>query len=183
MSSLTDLLVASDLLATTAVAFMALYYARCQVRIHRSRVKSEQRDRCLQRKYDLFDRRWEIYIGVRDFLTAMSSSSHESLAAVEVDKMLASRPSPPRMNKTVLILQEAQQDLWSLMPKAHFLFDRDVNQYLEELNTHCLALLAMERKLATTPSGRYPDAWMEETAWFEKQYTIAKQKFENYLRL
>ena len=79
MGSLPVLLVAIDLLATTAVAFVALYYARCQVQIHRNRVKPEQHDRRLQRQYDLFDRRWEIYAGVRDFLTGVSSSRYESL--------------------------------------------------------------------------------------------------------
>ena len=87
------------------------------------------------------------------------------------------------MDKGVLILQQVQQDLRSLMPKAHFLFERDVNEYLEELNTHCLELLAMERKQAITIGAQLPEAWHHESEWFEKQYTIAKQKFENYLRL
>ena len=92
-------------------------------------------------------------------------------------------PSPPKMDKKVLILQQAQQDLWSLMPKAHFLFERDVNEYLKELHTHCSALLAMELKQATTPTGQYPEAWNDEMEWFRKQDTIVKHKFEAYLRL
>ena len=69
------------------------------------------------------------------------------------------------------------------MTKAHFLFGRDVNEYLEELNTHCLALLAIEREQATTVGARLPEAWRDELKWFDEQGTTAKQRFEGYLRL
>ena len=55
-----DLVVAiADAVMTTVIAVIALYYAHLQAKIHRGRVNSEERDRRVQRQYELFERRWK----------------------------------------------------------------------------------------------------------------------------
>lgn len=169
----------SDLIVPAVTAFVAVVTAFVAVLT----LYHTLNDRRLRWQYDLFDRRWEIYAGVRDFLHGVSTSRAGSIAGLKAAEVLASDPSSPRGYESVLTLELAHQDLLRLMTKAHFLFERDVNEYLEELNTHCLALLEMERKQATTVGARLPDAWRGELKWFDEQGTTAKQKFEGYLRL
>lgn len=199
---LTDFFQMLAALSTAVLAAVALYFTykqgetrRLQAEIHRWRVGSEERDRRLQRTHDLFDRRWEIYAGVLDFLFGMSSSRGVSPAGVKVvAERLERNPSLKRVDRQdrhvqILILEQAQMDLLPLMPKAYFLFKRDATEYLSELNRHGNALIVIERKQTT--GGVLPNeqrdaqnkVWRDEMQWFSEQDTIARQKFEDYLRL
>ena len=72
MMKLSDLAPIADLVVAAVLGGIAVYIAYQQWRTNQGRVESEQRDRDLKRKDDLFDRRWEIYVGVGKFLDAMS---------------------------------------------------------------------------------------------------------------
>ena len=89
------------------------------------------------------------------------------------------------MSIQVLAKVLAQQNFRPLMVEAHFLFEQDVNGYLEELNNHCNALIAIERKrgAGSDPEAKLPLEWIDETQWFDQQDPIVKHKFEEYLRL
>ena len=84
----------------------------------------------------------------------------------------------------VLTLLLAQQSLHALMVEAHFLFKRDLNEYLEELNKHCTTVLLEIEGTHPTPIPSATPSWPEVSEWFSKQDPIVvKQKFESYLRL
>ena len=97
---------------------ITVYIAYQQWRTHRSRVASEERDRFLKRKDDLFDRRWKIYLGVGDFLDAMAPGT------------MATSPAAQQVQEgdVLAIGERALADLKRLMWLARFLFDRDVNE-------------------------------------------------------
>ena len=167
---------------------IALFFAGLQLVIHQSRTHSEERDRYLKRQYDLFERRWKIYVAVREFLDAMSPTRAISVAGVQAAEMFKTDPelrlargTIKTMSVNALTILMAQQSLCALMVEAHCLFEADVNGYLEELNKRCNVLLEIESKQATTPSAT-PSS-LEVSDWFSKQDPIVKQKLESYLRL
>ena len=175
--------------ATTVLAAFGVYYAHCQVRIHRDRVSSEQRDRDLKRKDDLYDRRWKIYAGVREFLDAMSPTTRASTVAgvkaaetYKTDHMRRMRERVgSKTSETTLTLVLAQRSLRALIVEAHFLFGEDVNGYLKELNERCNGLLDIQHR----QDARLPniESGVEVSDWFSKQDSTIKQKFGRYLRL
>ena len=167
-----------------------MYVALQQWRTHQRRVAAEQRDRCLQRQYDLFDRRWKIYAGTREFLDAMSPMTRASTVAgkraAEMYKTEEVRRLRERvgfkMSETTLTLRLAQQSLRALMVEAHFLFGEDVNGYLEELNERCNRLQEFQHR---QDDPRLPniESGVEVSDWFSEQDDYIRQKFEPYLRL
>ena len=78
-----DLAPIADLVLAAVLGGIALYIAYQQWRTHQSRVASEERDRFLKRKDDLFDRRWKIYLGVGDFLDAMAPGTMAASPAAQ----------------------------------------------------------------------------------------------------
>ena len=87
------------------------------------------------------------------------------------------------LSMMVLAKVLAHKNFRPLMVEAHFLFGQDVNEYLEELNNHCNALIEIERKRELAPEQDTPLEQVGETMWFIEQDPIVKQKFEGYLRL
>ena len=164
----------NDLMLTGVLGGIALYIAYQQWRTNQGRVESEQRDRDLKRKYDLFDRRWEIFVGVGAFLDAMSLlTMARSVAAQQVPQ------------KDDFEIQElAWKNLTRLMMTAQFLFERDVYEYLEELNTRCWTLLKMKRR-CLDHDDVLPTQGVDESDWLsnDQRFRDLKQKFEYYLRL
>ena len=160
----------------------ALSFAGVQVLIHQWRTQSEERDRYLKRQYDLFDRRWKIYAGVREFLDAMSPMKMASTVAgkraaekYKTEELWRLRERVGvKMSETTLTLKLAQQSLQALMVEAHFLFGEDVNGYLEELNERCNRLYEIKCR---------HDDDHEVSDWFSEQDDYIRQKFEPYLRL
>ena len=160
----------------------ALGFAGVQVLIHQWRTQSEERDRYLKRQYDLFDRRWKIYAGVREFLDAMSPMKMASTVAgkraaekYKTEELWRLRERVGvKMSETTLTLKLAQQSLQALMVEAHFLFGEDVNGYLEELNERCNRLYEIKCR---------HDDDHEVSDWFSEQDDYIRQKFEPYLRL
>ena len=196
---LSDLAPIADLLLAAVLGIIAAGVAMLQWRTHQRRVNSEERDRRVQRQYELFERRWKIYAAVRDCLDVMSDGVTSPLfrQAYEMSKgdpaLRQADAATKGLSIMVLAKVLAQQNFRPLMVEAHFLFEQDVNEYLEELNNHCNALIEIERKreqveierkreqdpgakFATTPER------IDETIWFSQQDPIVKQKFEGYLR-
>lgn len=183
---------------TLTLGIAALGFAGMQVMIHQWRTQSEERDRYLKRQYDLFERRWKIYAGVREFIDAMLPPRSASVAGVKAAEMFKTDPelrlargTIQTMGVNVLTLVLAQQSLSALMVEAHFLFRADVNEYMEELNKRCDALLEIESKQAPASHSGDPESTTPSTTpssltvsdWFSKQDPIVRQKFESYLRL
>ena len=170
---LSDLAPVADLVLAAVLGGIALYIAYQQWRTHQSRVTSEERDRFLKRKDDLFDRRWKIYLGVGDFLDAMAPET------------MAASPAAQRVPEgdDFAIAKQALSDLKRLMWLARFLFDRDVNEYLAELEQRCRNLLLL--KLKSKSGGQLPEEVAEEWAWLgdEQRVRDLNQRFERYLRL
>ncbi|MCY4636553.1 MAG: hypothetical protein OXG04_18955 [Acidobacteria bacterium] len=163
----------ADLVLAAVLGGIALYIAYQQWRTHQSRVASEERDRCLKRRDDLFDRRWKIYLGVGDFLDAMAPETMTvSAAAQRVPE-----------GDDFAIAEQALSDLKRLMLLAQFLFDRDVNEYLAELEQRCRNMLLL--KLKSKRGGQLPEQVAEEWAWWSDQRRVRdlNQRFERYLRL
>ena len=187
---LADLTPIADLALAAVLGVIAAGVAVMQWRTHQRRVDSEERDRRVQRQYDLFDRRWKIYVGVREFLDAMSPRTMASTVAgkraAEMYKTEESRRLRERvgikMSETTLTLRLAQQSLQALMVEAHFLFGEDVNGYLEELNERCNRLYEIQCR---HDDPRLPniESRVEVSDWFSEQDDYIKQKFEPYLRL
>ena len=169
----------ADLGLAAVLGGIALYIAYQQWRTHENRVASEARDRFLKRKDDLFDRRWEIYLGVGDFLDAMAPGT------------MAASPAAKRVQEgdVLAIGEQALADLKRLMWLARFLFDRDVNEYLEELEQRCRKLLQLQLQQQLQQSinrgGQLPEQVKEEWAWLgdEQRVRDLNQRFERYLRL
>ena len=69
-----DLAPIADMVLAAVLGGIAVYVALQQWRTHQRRVAAEQRDRCLQRQYDLFDRRWKIYRAISSRSPGSSSS-------------------------------------------------------------------------------------------------------------
>ena len=143
---------ASVLLGAAAIAFAGM-----QLVIHQCRTHSEERDRYLRRQYDLFERRWKIYAEVRDFLDAMVGGIM-SPAGVQAREMSKSDPTLRQADEetktmSIMLLTKvlAQQNLRPLMVEAHFLFEQDLNGYLEELNNQ-LRCADRDRAQAGHPS-------------------------------
>ena len=78
---LADLTPIADLALAAVLGVIAAGVALLQWRTHQRRVDSEERDRRVQRQYNLFDRRWKIYAGAREFLDAMSPMTRASTVA------------------------------------------------------------------------------------------------------
>ena len=175
--------------APAFLGLAALGFASVQVMIHQWRTHSEECDRFLKRKDDLFDRRWKIYAGVREFLDAMSPMTRASTVAgkraaelYETEKMRRIRERVGfKVSVTTHTLGLAQQSLRALMVEAHFLFGEDVNGYLEELNERCNRLQEIHRR----QDARLPniESGVEVSDWFSEQDDHIRQKFEPYLRL
>ena len=171
---LSDLAPIADLVLAIVLGSIAVYIAFQQWRTHQRRVESEQRDRCVKRKDDLFDRRWKIYVGVGEFLDAMSPLTMTGSAAAQ-----------QASQKDDFEIQDlARQNLRRLMLTAQFLFERDVNEYLEELDTRCQALLRMELHCRSS-GGELPKQGVEEWRWLSDNQRLRElnQRFERYLRL
>ena len=198
---LSDLTPVADLLLATVLGAIAAGVALLQWRTHQRRVNSEERDRRVQRQYELFERRWRIYAAVRDCLDVMSDAvaspvfrqvyrqAHEMSKA---DTALRQADAKTKGMSIMLLAKVlAQESFRPLMVEAHFLFDQDVNEYLEELNSHCNALIEIERKreqveIERKPEQDHPGTTLEridEQIWFSQQDPVVKQKFEGYLRL
>lgn len=169
----TDLAPIADLVLAAVLGGIALYIAYQQWRTHQSRVASEERDRCVKRRDDLFDRRWKIYLGVGDFLDAMAPGT------------MAVSPAAQRVPEgdQFAIAEQALSDLKRLMWLAQFLFDRDVNEYLAELEQRCRNLLRL--KLKSQRGGQLPEQVAEEWGWLSDEQRVRdlNQRFERYLRL
>ena len=143
----------------------------------------------MQRQYNLFDRRWKIYAGAREFLDAMSPMTRASTVAgkraaelYETEEMRRIRERVGfKVSVTTHTLGLAQQSLRALMVEAHFLFGEDVNGYLEELNERCNRLQEIQRR----QDARLPniESGVEVSDWFSEQDDHIRQKFEPYLRL
>ena len=82
------------------------------------------------------------------------------------------------------IAEQALSDLKRVMWLARFLFDRDVNEYLAELEQHCrkLLLLMME---SISRGDQLPEQAAEERLWLSDEQRVRdlNQRFERYLRL
>ena len=70
------------------------------------------------------------------------------------------------------------------MLTAKFLFERNVNEYLEELDTRCLTLLKMKRRCRDR-SDVLPTQGVDESGSLSNDQRLRdlNQKFERYLRL
>lgn len=160
---LSDLVSIADVVLAAALAGAALYFARQQVRIHRQRVASEQRDRRLQRRHDLFDRRWRVFQGVYDYFNRVTNTDDPELVRTAVD------------------------DFWRTTREAPFLFASDVNDYLEELRRRGNRLykwtLKRHQMERGQPDREAKEGWLTEQGWFSDQFAEAQPKFECYLRL
>ena len=174
-----DMTPIADLGLPAVLGGIALYIAYQQWKTHESRVASEKRDRFLKRKDDLFDRRWKIYLEVGDFLDAMAPG-----------RMAASPAAQQVQEGDVLAIGErALADLKRLMWLARFLFDRDVNEYLEELEQRCRRLLQLQLEQQLQQSinrgGQLPEQVRDERAWLSDEQRVRdlNQRFERYLRL
>ena len=171
---LSDLAPIADLVLAAVLGGIALYIAYQQWRTHHSRVVSEERDRFLKRKDDLFDRRWKIYLGVGDFLDAMAPGT------------MAVSPAAQRVPKgdDYAIGEQALSDLKRLMWLAQFLFDGDVNDYLAELEQRCRNLLLLKLE-SRTSGGQLSEQAVEEWTWLgdEQRVRDLNQRFDRYLRL
>lgn len=171
-----DLAPIADLVLAAVLGGIALYIAYQQWRTHQSRVASEERDRFMKRKDDLFDRRWRIYLGVGEFLDAMAPGT------------MAVSPAAQKVPEgdEFAIGQQALSDLKRLMWLAQFLFDRDVNEYLGELEQRCrkLLLLLLELK-SSSGGGQLAEQVLEEQLWLgnEQRVRDLNRRFERYLRL
>lgn len=169
-----DLAPIADLVLAAVLGGIALYIAYQQWRTHQSRVASEERDRCVKRKDDLFDRRWKIYLGVGDFLDAMAPGT------------MAVSPAAQKVPKgdDFAIGQQALSDLKRLMWLAQFLFDRDVNEYLAELERRCRKLLLLQME-SISRGDQLPKQAAEEQLWLSDEQRVRdlNQRFERYLRL
>lgn len=171
---LSDLAPIADLVLAAVLGGIALYIAYQQWRTHQSRVASEERDRFVKRKDDLFDRRWRIYLGVGDFLDAMGPGTMAvSPAAQKVPE-----------GNDFEIAQQALSDLKRLMWLAQFLFDRDLNEYLAGLERRCGKLLRLKLK-SISRGGQLPEQAAEEQLWLSDEHRMRdlNERFERYLRL
>lgn len=163
----------ADLVLAAVLGGITVYIAYQQWRTHQSRVASEERDRFLKRKDDLFDRRWKIYLGVGDFLDAMAPGTMAASAAAQ---------RVPE-GDAFAIGEQALADLKRLMWLARFLFDRDVNEYLEELEQRCRKLLQLQLHLQS--GEQLPKQAGKEWTWWSDEQRVhdLNQRFERYLRL
>ena len=185
---LADLTPIADLALAAVLGVIAAGLALLQWKTHQRRVYSEERDRRVQRQYDLFNRRWKIYDAVRDCVDVMgggimSPVFRQACERSKIDPALRQADSTTR-GASILVMAKvlAHQNFRPLMVEAHFLFGQDVNGYLEELNNHCIALIEIEHKREQDPEAKRLER-VDEMQWFYEQNPIVKQKFEEYLRL
>ena len=90
----------SELIVPAVTAFVAVVTAFVAVLT----LYHTLNDRRLRWQYDLFDRRWEIYTGVRDVLHGMSTSRTGSIAGLKAAEIVASGPPSPKRDESVLVL-------------------------------------------------------------------------------
>ena len=159
-------LVEAAMSPTTFLGAVAVYVAWQQWQTNRHRAESERLDRQLQRKRDLYDRRWGIYQGVMNYISEMTGDLE-----------------PETMLKALFKLHRVEAE-------ARFLFGADVRDYLEELSRHGAAFRkwrVLSDEPPTRPSGYDHDEVVAgdqaEGKWFVEQYQAAPRRFESYLRL
>ena len=154
-----------ELLTSTFLTAMVVYIAWQQYETNRARLESERRDRDWQRQYSMFDRRWEVYTGVRKYLDDVMGESN-----------------PETILRAVVDLQQLQ---WA----ADVLFESRVNRYLMKLRDHGLKLCEWREKRSAEVDGessaaakaRHGEAG--ELAWFRQQYDAIVGVFAEELRL
>ncbi len=151
---------------TTVLGAIAVYIAWQQWQTNRQRADSERLDRQLQRKHDLFDRRWIAYQGVMTYIFEMTSDL-----------------KPETMRKALVELHHVRAG-------ARFLFNEDVQGYLEELIRHGAAFQKWRQLSGQPPtqlSGHDHDNVVAEDQaeleWFADQLQGAPRRFEPYLTL
>ena len=155
----------AQLVSSTVLAAVVACIAWLQYRINRERLEAERRDRDWQQQYAMFDRRWEVYTGVRKYLDEMTGD-------LEPERML-----------------RAVHELMQLRWAADVLFGPEVNAYLGELLKHGIALRRWREERLSPPSdgGIASDQVVAgETAeldWFSQQYNTIVNVFANELRL
>ena len=149
-----------DLLTSTVLAAIVVYIAWQQYRTNRGRLESERRDRDWQRQYSMFERRWEVYTGVRKYLE-------------DVTRDL--KPEP---------ILRAVVDLQQLQWIADVLFASEVNAYLKELLIHGLKLRKWtEQREKNVGDSAACHGQQAELAWFSQQYDAVVDVFADELRL
>jgi len=139
-------------LLTPAIAVVMTYIAIQQYRTRQSRLR-----------LDLFDRRYAIYQGVKEFI-------RHAVSAGDVQ------------NQAIADLNESTHD-------AFFLFDESVDEYVDELRQKGARLHYLQRRLGdgTLPIGEERSAFAQEDAdimtWFGFQLGESKKVFKKFLRV
>ncbi|MEL7167867.1 MAG: hypothetical protein AAGN64_00820 [Bacteroidota bacterium] len=129
---------------------IAVYIAFQQYKTNRFRVKLE-----------LFDKRHELYSGIRDYLYSVIREGYASDTAI-------------------FALNKSTQD-------AFFLFDEEVEAYIQQLRERGARTHLIRKKLEILPVGEERSALAEEDAeiliWFGNQLGESKRILKKYLQL
>lgn len=116
-------------------------------------------------KLDLFERRYEIFMAVWTHLSFIKEHGCELM-----------NESGPKY--------EAFKEFRNNIPQSGFLFGRDIERYLSEINQNQMDLWGLEIHSglrALSPSESVKKS--ELTAWFDRESRYAKVRFKPYLDL